>query len=43
MTFSSAENAGSKWWNWNTNPSVSRRARVRSSSFACSIGRPFNR
>ena len=43
VTFSSAENAGSRWWNWNTKPSVLRRRRVRAASSRPCTSSPSSR
>ena len=42
-TFSVASKAGSRWWNWNTNPSVPSLAAVSASSDSVSIRRPCSR
>src|SRR5580765_4728389 len=39
-TFSSAENSGSRWWNWYTNPSDSLRSTPRSDSLSACMSRP---
>ena len=43
VTFSSALNAGSKWWNWNTKPSVLRRRNVSAVSSSVCTSSPWIR
>ena len=40
ITLSSAENSGSRKWNWNTKPSVDSRVAARSASSMCAVARP---
>ena len=43
VTFSSAVNAGSRWWNWNTKPSVLRRRIVNAASSSDCTASPWIR